>query len=185
MGYSLEQYCEDCRAALAADGGAAGREAVRANLERLLQDGDFLAAHLGPDQAVGTRTLYQDPDHEFCVLAYVTDEARTSMPHDHGASWAIYGQATGQTDITEYRRNDGGAGAGAAQLEQTEAYRLEPGKAGLYDVGDIHAIDYPGGARFVRVTGTDLNLVPRLRFDPARGVAETIENASVPDPDGN
>jgi hypothetical protein len=58
-------------------------------------------------------------------------------------------------------------------------YRLEPGKAGVYDVGAIHAIDYPDGARFVRVTGTDLEHVPRLKYDLGKGRAEVIKSVST------
>jgi len=43
----------------------------------------------------------------------------------------------------------------------------------------IHNIEFPDGARFVRVTGTDLEKIPRLKFDQARGIAEIIESAST------
>ncbi len=181
MSYDLDQFCQDSRAALAAEPGRDGRDKVRRNLERLLTDPDFLAAELGPDQAVGRRTLYEDPDMGFVVLAYVTDEGHKSPPHDHGTSWAIYGQATDYTDMTEFDRLDGGAGAGAAKLEQIKHYRLDPGMAGLYDGAEIHAIDYPAGARFVRVTGADLDHVPRLRYDMDAGQAVVIESATASD----
>jgi ATPase subunit of ABC transporter with duplicated ATPase domains len=82
-------------------------------------------------------------------------------------------------DMSEYRRLDGGNGAGEARLEQVKSYRLEPGHAGVYDVGAIHAIDYPEGSRFVRVTGRDLDHVQRLKFDTAAGKAITIESATT------
>ena len=65
--------------------------------------------------------------------------------------------------MSEYKRLDGGNGAGEAKLEKVKSYRLEPGHAGVYDVGAIHAIDYPEGSRFVRVTGRDLDHVQRLK----------------------
>ena len=127
----------------------------------------------------GVRQLYLDPDFDFVVLAHVNKDARKSPPHDHGSSWAIYGQATEHTDMSEYRRVDGNSGAGDAELEHVRTYRLTPGLAGLYDVGAIHSIDYPEGARFVRVTGTDLEAVERLKFDTARGRAEVIQSIGV------
>jgi hypothetical protein len=42
-----------------------------------------------------------------------------------------------------------------------------------------HAIDYPDGARFVRAAGTDLERLPRLKYDLAMGRAEAIESAST------
>ncbi len=178
MPYSLESFCRDCRAALKADTGAGGREAVRRLLEELLADPAFVAETVLP-AAPGRHTLYEDPELGFVVLNHVNARAGKSPPHDHGASWAVYGQATEYTDITEWRRTDGSDGPGSAALEVARRYRLEPGHAGIYDIRAIHAIDYPDGARFVRVTGTDLENVPRLKFDLTRGEAEVIESVST------
>ncbi len=183
MSYSLEQFCQDCREALTSNPGRNGRDAVRGKLEHLLVDNEFRTAYLGDDQKPGVKTLYEDPDMEFCVLAYRSDADHTSPPHDHGNSWAVYGQAEKHTDMKIYKRLDGGASAGKAKLEITGEFRLNPGMAGLFDVGDIHAIDHPKDARFVRVTGTDLNHVKRLRYDESKGRAEFIEDQSVPHPD--
>ena len=183
MSYSLEQFCQDCREALTAQPGRAGRDAARGKLEALLIDEDFKAAYLGPDQETGVQTIFEDPELDFCVLTYRANADRTSPPHDHGNSWAIYGQAEKHTDMKIYNRLSGGDGAGEAKLEMTKEFRLNPGMAGLFDVGEIHAIDHPAGSRFVRVTGTDLNNVERLRFDEASGQAEIIENQGVPHPD--
>ncbi|MDP6692501.1 MAG: hypothetical protein QF384_23640 [Alphaproteobacteria bacterium] len=183
MGYSLEQFCQDTREALTANPGHEGRDMARANLEKLLVDPDFLASTLGDDQEPGVETIYEDPDLKFCVLAYLAGADRTSPPHDHGVSWAVYGQAEKHTDMQMYQRVDGGAGAGEAKLELIKEFRLNPGQAGLFDVGEIHAIDHPKGARFVRVTGEDLNHVERLRFDAEAGTAEVIEDQGVPHPD--
>ncbi len=43
--------------------------------------------------------------------------------------------------------------------------------AAKVEVGDIHSIKFPDGARFVRVTGTDLDVIPTLRFDPENQTA--------------
>jgi hypothetical protein len=180
MPYTLDEFCRDCAASLRKDAGAAGKEEVRANLERLLANGDFIAERLGADAQVGVQTLYRDPELGFCVLAHINREPHASPPHDHGSSWAIYGQATGYTDMTEYRRA-GGSGPGHAELEVARRYRLEPGHAGLYNVGASHAIDFCEGARFVRVTGTDLEHVSRLKFDLASGSATAVESAHMRD----
>ena len=179
MSYTLETFCEDCRRALRADPGPAGREKVRALVERLISDRDFVAAHVSPESPIGKRTLFEDPNLGFVVLAYNQDKAHRSPPHDHGRSWAVYGQVDAYTEMTEYRRRDQGNGAGPAEVEPIKKYRLDPGQAGLYDGAEIHAIDYPAGARYVRVTGTDLDRVPRIRYDQAGKRAEIIESASA------
>jgi hypothetical protein len=179
MAYTLDAFCRDCAASLRADPGAGGKETVRRDLERLLAEKAFVAEHCGPDAKQGVHTLYRDPKLGFCVLAHINRAPRTSPPHDHGSSWAIYGQATAHTDMTEYRRVDGGSGPGAASLEVSRRYRLKPGQAGLFDVGAIHAIAYDDDARFVRVTGADLEHVPRLKFDLENGTAVLVESASM------
>lgn len=179
MAYDLEQFCQDCRDALTQDPGPGGREKIRQLMEKLLANSDFVEAHTGAEARVGTHKIYEDPELEFVVLAHVMAGARGSPPHDHGNSWAVYGQAKEYTDMSEYRRVDGGAGAGDAELELVRSYRLTPGHAGLYDVGAIHAIAYPDNARFIRVTGRDLDLEPRLLFDPETHRAKVIESASA------
>ena len=179
MAYTLEEFVRDTRVALKQEPGPAGREKVRALLEKLLTNKAFVEEAVGADAPKGRRHLHEDAEQGFVVLAHVNDKAHKSPPHDHGASWAIYGQAVQYTDMSEWRRLDGGQGEGAARLEQTRAYRLDPGKAGVYDVGAIHAIDYPDNSCFVRVTGRDLDHVRRLRFDMKAGKAVVIESATV------
>ena len=50
-------------------------------------------------------------------------------------------------------------------VEEQETFRLSPGDAGKFEVGEIHSIHFPDGAQFVRVTGTDLDAIPTNRFD--------------------
>ena len=177
MAYDLDAFCQDCRDALKADKGSTGREAVRQNLERLLNEQAFLDQHVLA-MPPGRHTLYEDSELGFVVLSHVNTKASKSPPHDHGASWAIYGQATEYTDMTEWRRTKGN-GPGPAEVEVARQYRLNPGHAGTYGIRDIHSIDYPDGARFVRVTGTDLERVPRLKFNLKTNEAEVIESVTT------
>jgi predicted metal-dependent enzyme (double-stranded beta helix superfamily) len=179
MTYTLDAFVKDARAALEAHDGSSGREQVRVLLERLLANQQFVDEAVGPAAPAGTRKLYEDKDLGFVVLAHCNAKPHKSPPHDHGSSWAVYGQAVKYTDMSEYRRLDGGDGAGEAKLEKIRSYRLEPGQAGVYGVRAIHAIDYPEGSRFVRVTGRDLDHVQRLKFDTATGKAITIESATA------
>ena len=108
MAYELDQFIADCRTALKNDPGPAGREKVRADLERLLNNKDFVEKYCGDDVERGLKVLYEDPELKFQVLAHINDKARVSPPHDHGASWAIYGQAKLWTDMIEWKRLDDG-----------------------------------------------------------------------------
>ena len=172
--YDLDQFIADCKTTLARDPGTAGREQVRANLERLLGNPDFIRAYCGDDQPRGLKVLYEDPKLGFQVLAHINDKARTSPPHDHGASWAIYGQATKYTDMIEWAREDDGKDPKHAKLKPAKKYRLTPGKAGIYQDGAIHSIDYPDYARFIRVTGTNLDKINRIKIDLKTGAVEQM-----------
>jgi len=180
MAYSLDQFIADCRTALARDPGPAGREEVRANLERLLVNPDFIRDYCGDDQPRGLKVLYEDPQLGFQVVAHINDKARVSPPHDHGTSWAIYGQATKYTDMSEWERADDGSDPKHAKLKLKKKYRLTPGQAGIYQDGAIHSIDYPDHARFVRVTGTNLDKIKRIKIDPKCGAVEqmTLQQAT-------
>jgi len=45
MAYELDQFISDCRSILSRDPGPDGREQVRARLEQLLQNPDFVRKH--------------------------------------------------------------------------------------------------------------------------------------------
>lgn len=167
--YDLDQFIADCRTILGRDGGPQGREQVRANLERLLASPAFIREYCSDDAPHGLKVLYEDDRLGFQVLAHINDKARVSPPHDHGESWAIYGQATKYTDMTEWQREDDGSDPKHAKLKPMKKYRLMPGQAGIYQDGTIHSIDYPDYARFVRVTGTNLDKINRIRIDLKSG----------------
>src|SRR3954452_14001039 len=169
MVYDLEHFIADCRLTLTRDPGPQGREQVRGSLERLLANPDFVREYCGDDVQRGLKVLYEDPELGFQILAHINDKARTSPPHDHGDSWAIYGQATKYTDMIEWEREDDGKDAKHAKLKPVKKYRLMPDPAGIYQDGTIHSIDYPDYARFIRVTGTNLDNIQRVRFDLATG----------------
>lgn len=169
MAYNLEQFIADCRATLKRDPGPSGREAVRSKLETLLQQKDFIEEYCGENVPRGLKLLYEDPELKFQILAHINDKARVSPPHDHGASWAIYGQATKYTEMTEWEREDDGSDPKHAKLKPAKKYRLNPGQAGIYQNGAIHSIDYPDYAKFVRVTGTNLDNINRMRVDLKTG----------------
>lgn len=174
MAYNLEQFIADSRSTLARDPGPTGREQVRANLERLLANADFIREYCGDDVPYGLKVLYEDPKLGFQILTHINDKARVSPPHDHGHSWAIYGQATKHTDMIEWEREDDGKDPKQAKLKPVKKYRLMPGQAGIYQDGKIHSIDYPDAARFVRVTGTNLDKIPRIKIDLKTGEVEQM-----------
>jgi hypothetical protein len=169
MSYELDDLCKDVGRTLTRGAGPAELEAVRQSLARLLANADFVERTCGAAATAGLHMLYEHPDLGFQILAHINEKPRVSPPHTHGQSWAIYGQATGYTDMTEFKRVDDGSDPQRARLEPTKKYRLNPGEVGVYADGAIHAIDYPAKSRFIRITGTNLDKIYREYFDPATG----------------
>jgi hypothetical protein len=174
MAYDLENFCKDCHDSLAADPGTPGRRKVRDHVEKLLANPEFIAEHLGPDVPQGVNQLYQDPEFGFVVLAHSNRPNRNNTPHDHGSTWAVYGQAMNFSDMTEWRRTDDGAVDGHAELETVASYRLEAGEARFYDAGAIHSLSRPEETRLLRVTGVPIETLVRHRFDAEKQTVKDI-----------
>jgi hypothetical protein len=128
MGYTLERFAADCRAALLKDPGPAGRELVRQYTEKACADPEFVATHLGPDADAERHVLYRDPDLHFCILAHVYKGAKNSSPHDHGPSWAVYSQVSGVTEMTDWRLVEKPAGGRPGKVEKSGPTRSTPGR---------------------------------------------------------
>jgi hypothetical protein len=82
--------------------------------------------------------------------------------------------ATNLTLEPEWEREDDGTDPKHAKLKPIRKYRLTPGKAGIYQDGAIHSIDYPDEARFIRVTGTNLEKIDRIKIDLKTGAVEKM-----------
>ena len=169
MSYDFEEFMADTHATLKRGSGPAELEQVRRGLAKLLANGGFVERTCGPGAKGGLHRLHVDHELGFEVLAHVNEKARKSPPHDHGESWAIYGQAIGYTEMTEYRRVDDHSDPDVAKLELTRRYRLNPGEVGVFAGSAIHAIDYPDKSRFIRVTGTNLDAIERVAYDEQTG----------------
>jgi predicted metal-dependent enzyme (double-stranded beta helix superfamily) len=165
MGYTLEQFAEGCRRLLQADPTPAGRREVCALVEEVLKDEAFLRRHLG-DDVPERKILYEDPTLGFCILAHVYHGAKESQPHDHGPSWAIYGQARGETEMTDWERVTPAAEDRPGKVRRRQTYNLKPGMAHVYNEGDLHSPRRAGPTRLIRIEGQNMDRVRRLRYEP-------------------
>jgi predicted metal-dependent enzyme (double-stranded beta helix superfamily) len=167
MAYTLEQLSADIRQALKSDSGSAGKQAVCALVSKVLLDKEFVAKHLTADQCQPRKVLYEDPELGFCVCGHVYETAAHGTPHDHGSSWAIYGLAVGDTEMTDWRIVRPGDGANPTLVEPERSYLLQPGDAHFYDVGVVHSPRRDGLTKLVRIEGTNLDHVKRSNIKAA------------------
>jgi predicted metal-dependent enzyme (double-stranded beta helix superfamily) len=164
--YDLTQFCDELREILKSEG-QAGLSKVAERLKRLLANPEFVAATFNDEMTPGKRVLYHDPETDAYVLAHVQAANKTGQPHSHGASWAVYGNAKGATQMTLWRRVNPESEERFV-LEPAERYSLEPGQARPFPSGAIHSTAQVEGAWVIRVTGTDLDVLPRYHFKKGR-----------------
>jgi hypothetical protein len=163
MSYTLEALAADIHRELACDQSAAAKEAVSRHVSRALTDPEFLATHL-KDKPAGSdprEILYEDPQLGFCICGHVYPNKAIGSPHDHGSSWAIYGQATGVTEMTEWKIVEKGEGGKPSLVEPVKTYEMHPGDVQFYDVGAVHSPKREAPVKLIRVEGRNLDHVKR------------------------
>lgn len=166
MSYTLEQFAAECHDALKADPGEAGREKVRQCVVKALKDKEFVQKNLHGDALKERNIIYEDPELGFCICAHVYKDARKGYPHDHGTTWAIYGQAEGETEMTDWEIVTPPEGDKPGKVKMTRSYHLKPGDAHLYPVGAIHAPMREGPTRLIRIEGENAEKLTRTRIEP-------------------
>jgi hypothetical protein len=163
MAMSLEEFAKRCHDALKANPGTPGREAVCAMVREALKDTGFVAAAIPP----GTperKVLYEDSELGFAILAHAYEGAKNSSPHDHGPSWAIYGQAEGETIMTDWECLERPSEGKPGKARRLHDYSLKPGDAYLYEPGVLHSPRRDGATRLLRIEGLNMDRVKRQPY---------------------
>lgn len=164
MAHTLQEFAATCHRILKADPGPEGRKKVSAVLQEFLVDPNFVAANLGRN--VGDRhILYEDPELGFCILGHNYEGARDSNPHDHGPYWAIYGQARGETIMTDWTLVEKAAEGKRGKVRYARSYTLKPGMAHVYNEGDLHSPRREGSTSLIRIEGKNLDHVRRFGYE--------------------
>jgi len=164
MTATLQQFAAECRTILRSEPGPSGRRQICMRLEELLRSPEFISQNLD-DQTPERQVLYEDPDLGFCVLAHSYKGPKDSPPHDHGPSWAIYGQAEGETEMTDYELIAAAAEGKPGKARAVRTYKLTPGAAYLYNEGDLHSPRRRGPTRLIRIEGMNMDRIKRLKFE--------------------
>jgi hypothetical protein len=164
MSWTLEAFAAACQRALSEDPGPEGRKKVCAIVQDVLKDEAFVARHVG-DDGPERKILYEDPTLGFCILAHAYHGAKESNPHDHGPSWAIYGQARGETVMSDWTLVEPAAENKPGKVRLARSYTLKPGMAYVYNEGDLHSPRREGPTRLIRIEGTNMDKVRRLVYE--------------------
>ena len=165
MGHTLQAFAAQCSSILKSENNPAGRSKVCALLQEALKDESFVATNL-PDSTPERKIIYEDPDLGFCILAHNYNGPKTSQPHDHGPSWAIYGQARGETAMNDWELLEAASAEKPGKVRKTRTYKLTPGVAHVYNEGDLHSPSRADSTRLIRIEGTNMDKVKRFKFEP-------------------
>ncbi|MFL5256781.1 MAG: hypothetical protein ACJ8AI_28590, partial [Rhodopila sp.] len=150
-----------------------GREKVRDLVRQALLDPAFSAAYI-PDGTPERKVLYEDPELGFTILAHGYVGPKGSKPHDHGPSWAIYGQAAGETIMTDWKCVARPTDSEPGKAEAIRDYVMKPGDAYLYDIGVLHSPERKGDTRLLRIEGINMAKVKRFPYEAVE-VAKAAE----------
>ena len=165
MTHTVSQLANDFRAALKAQPGPAGREKVCTLLTKVLVDQEFIKATFD-DNTPERKILHEDPELGFCILAHQYKGPKDSSPHDHGPSWAIYGQVAGETAMSDWELLSPASADKPGKVKHKSKYKLTPGIAHVYNEGDLHSPSRAGPTRLIRIEGTNMEKVKRFKFEP-------------------
>jgi hypothetical protein len=167
MAYTLEALANDIRSTLKSGAISEAGPKVVTLVEKALKDKEFLKINFSQPNMKVREVIFEDPETGFCVCAHTYEGAATSPAHDHGPSWAIYGQAEGVTEMTDWKIIKKGSGEDPSLVEAVRTYKLEPGMAKFYDVGAVHSPKRDAATKLIRVEGKNLDTVKRSNIKAA------------------
>jgi hypothetical protein len=164
MAFTLQQFADEAHKILAANPGPDGRKNVCELVSRACTDPEFVAKYL-PDDGPDRKILYEDSELGFCILGHVNNGAKQSQPHDHGPTWAIYGQAVGETIMTDWEKLSPASESQTGKVRWVRDYALKPGAAYVYNEGDLHSPRRDASTKLIRIEGRNVEKIRRFPYE--------------------
>ena len=158
----LQTLANDISSVLGTASRVDAMQAICDLVSKAVKDQDFVQDYL-PDRVNGEPpriVLYEDERLGFCICGHVYADAALGSPHDHGPSWAIYGQADGITEMSEWSvvqqlEN------GVKKVTLESSYTMEVGDVRFYDIGVVHSPTRKHPVKLLRVEGENLDNIKR------------------------
>lgn len=166
MGFTLESFASECHRILKEDPSPIGREKIRDLVKEALKDEKFIGSYVN-DNTPDRQVIYEDPELGFCICAHVNRDPREANPHDHGSSWAIYGQAFGETEMSDWEVLEPAAEGKPGKVRRARMYTLKPGMAHIYNEGNVHSPKRVAATGLLRIEGKNTQKMTRLAYKPA------------------
>jgi hypothetical protein len=168
MAYTILELSGDIRAVLNRTEASECYNDLCELVSKALTDQDFISTYL-TDRVAGEESreiLFEDDKLKFCICGHVYNEQAIGKPHDHGPSWAIYGQAEGTTEMTDWRVVKKGDGHEPSLVEASRTYTMRSGDTKFYGIGHVHSPKRTAPTKILRVEGTNLDHIVRSKVTP-------------------
>lgn len=172
----FERFIADVRGVWASEPDAERRMAkARPLLEKLVLDPALRLHSKGwpSTEPRGNLLLHEDHDYDFVVNAVVRTPNRKGGVHDHAHAWVLYALLDGFESLERYKRLDGGATPGHAEVRLSSITSGGPGKVDLVPPFGIHA-EQGGPERSVAVILRSERLVGRTLQHGYDVAAQTV-----------
>jgi hypothetical protein len=163
MGFSLESFAAECPPRIKSHTSAAGRGKVVDLVREALKDEKFVGSYVN-DNTPDRQVLYEDPELGFCICAHLSRGAKEANPHDHGSSWAIYGQAIGETEMSDWEVLEPASEGNPGKVRRARVYTLKPGMAHVYNEGDVHSPKRVTTTGLIRIEGKNTQKMKRFAY---------------------
>ena len=163
MPYSLDDLIVDIKDVILNEKIPNGSDKVCYFVSKALMDQNFISENLS-DRQNGEhprQILYEDKEIGFCVCGHVYNSEAIGSPHDHGSSWAIYGQASGETEMTDWEIVKERSNNEMIYVKPKKTYTMKAGDVHFYGVGDVHSPVRKEPVRLLRVEGANLDNIKR------------------------
>lgn len=164
MAHTMESFAAQCHEFIKSEPGPAGRQKICGLLREVLKDEQFVKQYC--DSNTSERNImYEDPEYGFCIISHNYEGPKESAPHDHGPSWAIYGQARGETAMNDWSLLEKATPEKTGKVKHVRTYKLTPGDAHLYNEGDLHSPSRKASTKLIRIEGVNMEKVRRFKFE--------------------
>jgi len=170
--YTLDEFVKDLQQSFASHADLVGRaNAVAETLQHLLKVGGWVQELLdkgGYDALPGgvyTDTEYGHPAPGFHITCGAQTPGQSNAPHDHGASWVVYGTYEGAIEQTRWGW-DYSTGLLQPKLVAKESFVQNPGEVAYFLPGEIHDTKNVADGRsvVVRVEAQKVSTLWRHRY---------------------
>lgn len=194
IAYTFEQFIVDIQQVFAnSQDPREQAQGVARDMQRLLAVPHCLKDHvdLSPESGFGRVNLHCDEHYGhpgpgflvMCALLPPSAQATASLtrgtPHDHGASWVVYGVYQGAIEQSKYTWSYPSGQWTSPHLQASETFVQNEGDIAFFLPGEIHktATVSETAALVLRVEGQAMDRVVRHRYNLADHSAQMFQSA--------